>query len=130
VLDAELRQRPVIASTQQSIMMSCWRRDSDRPSFGKVLGAHGQGQVHVVLQRTHQIGIAAGGKQNEVESIVASWMPRRSCASAGAVFALQPDEVFDQFRGRGKLDHQRCLALQHLPNLIDPLQACRSYIED
>jgi hypothetical protein len=71
VLDAELRQRPVIASRQQldhDVMLAPRQRQTLLVS--KVLGAHGQGQVHVVLQRTHQIGIAVGGKQGEVESIV------------------------------------------------------------
>jgi len=54
-----------------SIMNSCWRRDSAQTfGVGEVLGAHRQGQVHVVLQRAHQIGIAAGGEQRDVKGVV------------------------------------------------------------
>ena len=52
-------------------MNSCWRRDSARPSaVGEILRPHRQGQVHVVLQRAHQIGIAAGGEQRDVKGVV------------------------------------------------------------
>ena len=61
VVDAELRQRPVVAAAQQldhELMLAARQRQP--LAVGEIFRAHRQCQVHVVLQRAHQIGIAAG----------------------------------------------------------------------
>ena len=121
MIDAELRQRPVVAAAQEfdHVFMLAARQ---RQTFlvGEIFRAHRQGQVHVVLQRAHQIGIAAGGEQRDVKGVVgfvnAAQVPG---VGFGAILPLQFAQLFDQAARRGQGDHQRRLPRQHFPHLVD-----------
>ena len=121
MIDAKLRQRPAVAAPQQldhQFVLAARQREAFL--VGQILGAHRQGQVHVVLQRAHQIRIAAGRKQRDVKGVVglvdAAQILR---VGPGAILPLQLAQLLDQAGGRGQRDHQRRLPRQHFPHLVD-----------
>src|SRR5258708_3108003 len=95
-------------------------RQREPLSVSEIFRAHRQRQIHVVLQRAHQIGIAGGREERDVEGIV-GLVDAAQILRIGfrTVLPLQLDQLFDQRCRRGQRDHQRRLPCQHFPHLID-----------
>jgi hypothetical protein len=98
VVDAELREGPAVAAAQElDHVFVLAARQRQAFAVGEILRPHRQRQVHVVLQGAHQIGVAAGGEQRDVEGVVGLMDAAQVLRiGLGAIMPLQLGELLDQ----------------------------------
>jgi hypothetical protein len=79
-------------------------------------------ELHVELDRLHQVRVAAGPEQRQVEPVVGLMHPAQVArVGVPAMLLVNPKQRFDHPARRRQRDHQRRLPLHQLAHRIDLL---------